>query len=150
MSSSFITEIHTRMLPGRCVNSSQIQFQTDLVSQEASHINFKLLSCLKGQDGLRVENCTEGAGKHGCKASFVVNLPGGLWQVSKQPSVFNSPSTKSLSRMTLFSKYTEILWELPRCTTESALKWFNKRVNFTNYFKVFKHCLVFWYGGILF
>lgn len=104
MSSSFITEIHTQMLPGRCVNSSQIQFQTDLVSQEASHINFKLLSCLKGQDGLRVENCTEGAGKHGCKASFVVNLPGGLWQVNKQPSVFNSLSTKSLSRMTLFSK----------------------------------------------
>ena len=43
------------MLPDRCVNSSQIQFQTDLVSQEASHINFKSPSCLKGQDGLRVE-----------------------------------------------------------------------------------------------
>lgn len=42
-------------LPGECVNSSQIQFQTDLVSQEASHINFKLLSHLKGQHGLRVE-----------------------------------------------------------------------------------------------
>lgn len=27
-------------------------------------------------------------------ASFVVNLPGGLWQVDKQPSVFTSLSIK--------------------------------------------------------
>lgn len=43
------------MLPGRCSNSPKIRFQTDLVSQQASNINLKSLSCLKGQDGLRVE-----------------------------------------------------------------------------------------------
>lgn len=138
------------MLPGRCVNSSQIPFQTDLASQEASHINLKSLSCLKGQDGLRVEVAQKELENLGFNASFVVNLPGDLWQVNKHPSVFNSLSIKWLSTMTVFSKNTEILWELPRCNTESALKWFSNRVNLKNYLKVFKSCLVFWCGGILF
>lgn len=88
------------ILPGRCVHSSQIPFLT--VPQEATHINLKSLSCLKGQDDLSVETAQKDLGRLGFNSSFVVNLPGGLWQADKQPSVFTSLSTKRLSRMILF------------------------------------------------
>lgn len=105
------------MLPGRCVNSSQIPFQTDFVSQETSHINFKSLSCLKGQDGLRVETAQKFKNS-GFNASFVVNLPGGLWQVNKPPSVFNSLSIMIIQNDPVFSflktlKFYEICPEVP-------------------------------------